>query len=102
MLPPKLGGAADEAARVLLTGASVAGKDGQIALLTRERDEALAREAATSEILKIISSSPGELVPVFQAILENAVRSAKQSSERCFASMVKNFIRWPGTMYRPP
>ena len=44
------------------------------AQITRERDEALAREKATAEVLRVISSSPGDLAPVFQTILENAVR----------------------------
>src|SRR5215472_17490064 len=44
------------------------------ARLTRERDEALEQLSATSEVLKVISASAGELEPVFQAMLENATR----------------------------
>jgi signal transduction histidine kinase/putative methionine-R-sulfoxide reductase with GAF domain len=73
---------------VRYSGSSAASRDVELARLTQERDEALQQQAATSEVLKVISSSPGDLEMVFATMLENAVRI-------CDAKF-GNIYRWDG------
>ena len=60
---------------------SVAGLQEQVAALTQELKETREQQTATSEVLSTISSSAGELQPVFQTMLAKAI-------ELCDASLI--------------
>src|SRR5262245_11347136 len=59
---------------------------------TRELSEALQQQTATSEVLRVISSSPGDLKPVFETMLANAIRLCKAKFGLLF--------RWEGDGFR--
>jgi hypothetical protein len=63
-----------------LRGRGPSGLKTMAAQFARERDEALEQLSATSEVLKVISASAGELEPVFGAMLDNATRICEATS----------------------
>jgi two-component system, NtrC family, sensor kinase len=69
---------------------------------TRELTEALEQQTATSEVLQIISSSPGELEPVFQTMLANATRICEAKFGSMYLYEGGNAFRFVAAHDAPP
>jgi GAF domain-containing protein len=80
---------------------SAAGANGEVVRLTRELNDALEQQTATSEVLQIISSSAGDLEPVFATMLGNAARICDAKFGNIF-SWDGKAMRLVGTHNTPP
>jgi two-component system NtrC family sensor kinase len=69
---------------------------------TRELSESLEQQTATSEVLKVISSSPGELEPVFNAMLSNATRICEAKFGTLYLRDADGFRAVAATRDAPP
>jgi len=72
------------------------------ARLFNETKEALGQQTATSEVLKVISSSPGELEPVFNAMLSNATRICEAKFGTLYLRDADGFRAVAATRDAPP
>jgi signal transduction histidine kinase len=73
------------------SGTSSADIRKQLKLRTSELNDALEQQKATAELLRVISSSPGKLEPVFETMLENAKRL-------CDAKFIALYLHEGGTI----
>ena len=72
----------------------------QLRRRTDDLSESLQQQTATADVLKVISSSPGELKPVFRTILENATRFVRPNSAPWIFMKEVDFGSWRRTMCR--
>jgi GAF domain-containing protein len=74
---------------------------GEVQAKTRDLSESLQQQTATSEVLKVISSSPGELQPVFSAMLKNAVDICDAKFGNLFL-VDRATCYWEAGLHTPP
>ena len=72
----------------------------QVTARTRELSESLEQQTATSEVLKVISSSPGELEPVFEAMLAERGADLRSQFRHCICETETRSVALRSTTYR--
>ncbi len=74
----------------------------RLAQAQRELSEALERQAASDEVLRLVASSPGELGPVFETILSNATRICEAKFGSMYLYEGGNAFRFVAAHNAPP
>ena len=84
-------------------GSATAGLNKKVALLTRDRDKLREQKKATSEVLRVISSSPTNIQPVLDAVGENAARLCDANNAVIFrleGDVLASLLRAPCVLER--